>query len=118
MQCVESSLFRFRRETTPILPTSSTFDIPSTYSQTLNGKEFLLYDTLIRGKRALAFANDLQLAILFKSKHIFIDGTFSVCPPFFDQVFTIHGAHHEHGKLSPISSTYNQDTAFFKLCLA
>ena len=48
----------------------------------------------------LTFANELQLTILFKSKHIFIDGTFSVCPPFFDQVFTIHGVHHEHSEFS------------------
>ncbi|CAF1550417.1 unnamed protein product, partial [Adineta ricciae] len=92
----QSSLCRFRRTTTPVLPTSSTFDIPEPYAQTLGGKNFLLHDILIRGQRALTFANDLQLTILFKSSHIFIDGTFQVCPPFFDQVFTIHGVHHEH----------------------
>ena len=48
----------------------------------------------------LTFANELQLTILFKSKHIFIDGTFSVCSPFFDPVFTIHGVHHEYGEFS------------------
>jgi hypothetical protein len=100
---LEPSLSRLRRGTTPVLPTSSVFDIPDNYSQTLGGKQFLLNDTLIRNKRMLTFANDLQLVILFKSKHIFIDGTFSVCPPFFDQVFTIHGVHHEHGEFFPYS---------------
>ncbi|CAF1672524.1 unnamed protein product, partial [Adineta ricciae] len=93
---IEPSLSRLRRQTTPALPTSRDFDIPDRYGETLAGKPFLLIDTLIRGKRMLAFANELQLVILFKSKHIFIDGTFSVCPPFFDQVFIIHGVHHEH----------------------
>lgn len=99
-QCLEPSLSRLRRKTTPVLPSSRDFEIPNEYSQTLTGKPFLLIDTLIRGKRMLAFANELQVVILFKSKHIFIDGTFSVCPPFFDQVFTIHGVHHEHGEFS------------------
>ena len=102
---IESSLCRFRPTTTPVLPTSSAFDIPEKYAQTLGGKHFLLHDILIRGQRVLTFANDLQLTILFKSSHIFIDGTFKVCPPFFDQVFTIHGVHHEHGKVF-FSCTY------------
>lgn len=94
----EPSLCRLRRKTTPILPTSSDCDIPLTYRQTLDGKEFLFKDSMIRGKRELIFANEKQLLTLFESKHIFIDGTFSVCPPFFDQVLTIHGIHHEHGE--------------------
>ncbi|CAF2504455.1 unnamed protein product [Rotaria sp. Silwood2] len=73
----QPSLSRLRRKTTPTLPTSSDFDIPMNYRQTLDGKDFLFKDTLIRGKRALIFANERQLAMLFESKHIFIDGTFS-----------------------------------------
>jgi hypothetical protein len=109
---LEPSLSRLRRETTPVLPTSSNFEIPDNYSQTLAGKHFLLNDVLIRGKRMLTFENELQLTILFKSKHIFIDGTFSVCPPFFDQVFTIHGVHHEHSEFSLYSLVH-----VYKICL-
>ena len=94
----EPSLCRLRRKTTPILPTSSEFDIPIIYKQTLDGRDFLFKDTSFRGKRELIFANEKQLSMLFQSKHIFIDGTFSVCPPFFDQILTIHGVHHEHGE--------------------
>ena len=95
----EPSLCRLHRKTTPILPTSSAFDIPIIYKQTLNGKDFLFKDTIIRDKRELIFATEKQLIILYESQHIFIDRTFSVCPPFFDQVLTIHGVHHEHGEL-------------------
>ncbi|CAF1484895.1 unnamed protein product [Adineta ricciae] len=66
------------------------------YAQTLGGKKFLLHDILIGGQRTLTFANDLQLTILFKSNHIFIESTFQVCPPLFVQVSTIHGVHQKH----------------------
>ncbi|CAF4431060.1 unnamed protein product, partial [Rotaria sp. Silwood2] len=91
-----SSLSRLRRKTIPTLPTSIDFGIPTIYTQALDGKEFIFKDTQIRGKRELIFASERQLVMLFESKHIFIDDTFLVCPPFFDQVLTIHGVHHEH----------------------
>ena len=94
----EPSLFRLRRKTTPILPTSSAFDIPIIYKQTMDGKDFLFKGTIIPDKRELIFATEKHLIMLFESQHIFIDGTFSVCPPFFHQVLTIHGVHHEHGE--------------------
>ena len=94
----EPSLCRPRRKTTSILPTSGVFDNPIFYKQTLDGKDFLFKDTIIRDKRELIFATEKQLMMLFESQHIFIDGTFSVCPSFFRQVLTIHGVHHEHGE--------------------
>ncbi len=87
-----------RRTTTPPLPVSSDFEIPDRYSQTLDGKDFLLFDTSIHNKRIIVFATDLQLIILFNSSQIFLDGTFDVCPPYFDQVFTIHCIHHQRGE--------------------
>ena len=95
----EPSLCRLRRKTTTILPTSSAFDISIIYKQILDGKNFLFKDTVIRDKRELTFATEKQLIMLFESQRIFIDGTFSMCPPFFDQVLTIDGVHHEHGEL-------------------
>ncbi|CAF4665853.1 unnamed protein product [Rotaria socialis] len=43
-----------------------------------------------RNKIILIFATDDQLRVLFKAKHILMGGTFSSCPPFFDQVYTLH----------------------------
>ena len=102
----ELSLCRLRPKATPILPTSSAFDIPIIYKQTLNSKDFLFKDTIIRDKRELIFATEKQLITLFESQHIFIDGTFSVCPPFYHQVLTIHGVNHEHGEFLLILLLY------------
>ena len=63
----------------------------------------------------LTFANELQLTILLKSEHIFIDGTFSVCPPFFDQVFSIHGVHHEHSEFSLYSLIHLCEISLFEV---
>ena len=95
---LEPSVARLRRETTPVLPTSSDFIIPDKYGQTLGGQGFLFTGTLIRGKRVLTFANQLQLAILFNSSYIFIHGTFKVCRPVFNQVSTLHGIVDKHGE--------------------
>ncbi|CAF1674122.1 unnamed protein product [Adineta ricciae] len=91
----QSSFQRLRRKTTPSLPVSDTFEIPYKYSQTLDDKSFLLCDETVRNKRVLLFATDLQLTIFFQSSQIFMDGTFDVCPPHFDQVFTMHCIHHD-----------------------
>ncbi|CAF4773734.1 unnamed protein product, partial [Rotaria socialis] len=76
---------------TPLLPKSCRFDIPTLYNHTINVERFLLYDKMRRNKRILIFATDDQLRVLFKAKHILMDGTFSSCPPLFDQVYTLHG---------------------------
>ncbi|CAF3028998.1 unnamed protein product [Rotaria sp. Silwood2] len=108
-----SSLSRLRRKTIPTLPTSIEFDIPTIYTQTLDAKEFLFKDTQTRGKRELIFASEQQLVMLFESKHIFIDGTFLVCPPFFDQVLTIHGVHHAHVLPCIIALLPGRSSAFY-----
>ncbi|CAF0951855.1 unnamed protein product [Adineta steineri] len=61
-----------RRKTIPHHPISDTFEIPNKSSQTLDAEDVLL------------FATDLQLEIFFQSSHIFMDGTFNACPPYFD----------------------------------
>ncbi|CAM4946602.1 unnamed protein product [Rotaria socialis] len=89
-QDAKSPLNRIRRLETPLLPKSCRFDIPTLYNHTINVERFLLYDKMRRNKRILIFATDDQLRVLFKAKHILMDGTFSSCPPFFDQVYTLH----------------------------
>ncbi|CAF4962548.1 unnamed protein product, partial [Rotaria socialis] len=81
-----------RRKLTPILPESNSFDIPDGYQTTASGEPFLICDKLVsRKKRMLFFGSPNQLQLLFDSSIIFLDGTFRSTPPFFDQIFTIHG---------------------------
>ncbi|CAF3678300.1 unnamed protein product [Rotaria sp. Silwood1] len=94
-QDAKSSLNRIRRQETPTLPKSCHFHIPTLYAQTINGDRFLLYDKMRGTKRILIFATDDQLRILFKAKHILMDGTFSSCPPFFEQLYTLHAIKYE-----------------------
>lgn len=80
-----------RRQLTPTLPTSSTFDIPNAYQTLPSGEKFLFCDiSVCRKKRMLLFGSRIQLELLFDSPIILMDGTFSATPPFFDQVYTIH----------------------------
>lgn len=73
------------------MPQSCLFDIPDDYKKTADGKRFLLVDeTLIRRERLLIFASDQQLDLLFQSKVIYMDGTFSKTPPHFMQVYILH----------------------------
>jgi hypothetical protein len=96
---LEPSLHRIRREETPALPKSYVFDIPNLYAQTIGGDRFLICDKMHRNKRMLIFATDDQLRILFKAKHILMDGTFSSCPPYFDQIYTLHAIKYEQSEL-------------------
>ena len=87
-----------RRKLTPVIPDSCTFDFPESYQLTSTGEKFLLCDTFLsRKKRMLVFGSPKQLQLLFDSSIIFMDGTFSATPPFFDQVFTIHALKFESG---------------------
>ena len=106
IKCADPLLPRPRGKISPILTTSSEFDLRIIYKQTPDSKDFLFKDTIIRGKRELIFANQRQLIMLFESQYVFIQGTFSVSPPFLDYVLTIHGVHHEHGEFLLIILLY------------
>ncbi|CAF3509552.1 unnamed protein product [Rotaria sp. Silwood2] len=87
-----SNMGKARRKKTPVIPTSCVFGIPMSYQQTLRQERFLLMDYFQkRGtERIIVYATDLQLKLLFNSKKIFVDDTFSTAPNGFDQVFLIH----------------------------
>ena len=89
-----------RRQTTPVIPTSCVFEIPTSYQETLSQKRFLLMDFFLkRGKeRVIVYSTEQQLHLLFDSETIFIDGTFLVTPGDFEQVFLIHVQHFGQGK--------------------
>lgn len=80
------------------------FNIPLFYQQTNDGQRFLLADRVQRvegniAKRMIIFATDEQLRLLFGCAHILMDGTFDSCPPYFDQIYSIHGIKNEQSKI-------------------
>ncbi len=93
-----------RRKTTPVLPTSIDFDIPSKYQRTTTGERFLLADRVQRyenkvEQRILVFATDDQLHTLFTSSHILMDGTYDSSPSYFHQIYSIHALKNDQSKL-------------------
>ncbi|CAF4388334.1 unnamed protein product, partial [Rotaria sp. Silwood2] len=95
----KSAMNRIRRQLTPVLPECCNFEIPAPYSETISGCRFLLSDINMNKKRIVLFATDQQLQLLFKAKHVLMDGTFDSAPPYFSQVYTLHAI--KHGKTFP-----------------
>lgn len=71
-------------------------ELPESYTKTCSGDNFLLYDSKavneIPNGRVLLFATRRNLEVLGECKGWFVDGTFSVSPLIFTQLFTILGA--------------------------
>lgn len=63
------------------------------YSRTESGKDFILYDQYEDGdtNRVVIFGTKDNLDFLVRCQGIFMDGIFSVAPPLFSQLYTIHG---------------------------
>lgn len=71
-------------------------NIPIPYQQTLNGERFLLFDSGPGDDdRMLMFATDQAVELLSTSDDWFCDGTFSVCPEIFFQLYSIHARSNE-----------------------
>jgi hypothetical protein len=96
----------------PSLPSSSSFTIPDAYKKDYLGHDRLLLhdneDQQLQIEeslyaqpegRILIWSSDIQLNLLFNSEKLFMDGTFSSAPPYFNQVYIIHAIHHETCKL-------------------
>ena len=101
---VDHGLHQVRRQSTPALRTSVDFDIKSRYQKSIDGERYLLADRikLSNGEtetRIIVFATDEQLRLLFTSPHVMMDGTFDSCPPYFDQVYSIHGRKNDQSNL-------------------
>lgn len=58
---------------------------------TAKGEIFLIYDNECNDNRLLIFATKGNLEMLKNSDGIFSDGTFSISPPLFHQLHTVHG---------------------------
>ncbi|CAF1297611.1 unnamed protein product [Adineta steineri] len=117
------SLHQIRRQTTPNLPTSMNFDIPTDYKRTMNNERYLLTDRIQRvdgniGKRLLFFATDEQLRVLFTSDHIMMDGTFDTCPAHFDQIYSIHSVKNNQSVVCVIAILCGRSSIIYKELLA
>ena len=74
--------------------------LPNEYQLTNNGDRFLLHDSGVGDpERLIMFCTDQGLELLEQSDHWFADGTFSVSPAIFFQVYTVHAIC--HGKVVP-----------------
>ena len=81
------------REGDPAVPQNRA-DVPviqNEFQSTSNGDRFLLYDSGVGdANRIIIFATDECLDLHKQSDHWFADGTFSVSPAIFFQVYTVH----------------------------
>ncbi len=87
---LKSSLYRARRERLPPMPsTRADLDLSGEWCTTLDGEKFVLANDGLDDKIVI-FATESSLRLLAEATTYFVDGTFSVCPSIFYQVFTIH----------------------------
>ncbi|XP_067619862.1 uncharacterized protein [Eurosta solidaginis] len=57
----------------------------------IDGKQFLLYDSWPNDQRLIIFSTQENFKFLASCSSIHMDGTFSVVPPLFSQLYTLHG---------------------------
>ena len=91
-----------RERTRKPIPLPSTVEdlvIPEEFRLTKAGENFVLYDSGPSAERIVIFGTETNLSILESQTNWFVDGTFSVKPPLFSQVYTIHAAY--NGKVIP-----------------
>ncbi len=82
--------FRLKAKHQPKIPTDINFIIPDCFSY-IGNEKFILKDILLNdGDRILIFGTGLNLSKLCKNRNIFVDGTFSVVPQHFLQLYTFH----------------------------
>jgi len=84
-------------EAVPANPQTLNFEIPNEFRLTLNGDNFLLYDSGDSGiyeDRIILFSTERNLSLLKDSEHWFSGGTFFSCPNLFYQFYTIHSVFH------------------------
>ena len=83
---------RQRRRLLPEVPTCiKDLHLTDEWRETTRGDSFILFDGLFDEKRLFIFTTSGNLQHLSTSKKWYGDGTFSVSPPDFEQLYTIHG---------------------------
>lgn len=72
--------------------TLSELNLTAEFCRTLRGENFLLYDSgPDENKRIVMFGTNANLNFLVDCTELYMDGTFSITPPLFNQLYTIHG---------------------------
>ncbi|KAL8574892.1 hypothetical protein ACOMHN_063586 [Nucella lapillus] len=92
---VKTTLYRQLWKNRPILPkTLADIVVVPPYTDTNDGRRFLLHDDSVGNGKILVFATDENTQRLCNARNIFMDGTFWVAPSLFHQLFTIHVMEH------------------------
>jgi hypothetical protein len=65
-------------------------DLPEEYTKTLQGENFLLFDSGPGPQRILIFSTTANMDLLASCPNWYADGTFKTTPPLFQQIYTIH----------------------------
>lgn len=83
------------KDTHPMNPRDvSELILPEEYRTTIKGENFLLYDSSTDhgdDNRFLIFGTIANLKFLARCESMYMDGTFSIVPVIFKQLYTIHG---------------------------
>lgn len=66
-------------------------ELPEDFKKTSKGQDFLIFDSGAVNNRMLILGTKQNLKFLSECPSIYMDGTFDVAPPLFQQVYTIHG---------------------------
>lgn len=87
---------RNKQNVAPVTPhTVAELVLSGAYRTTSKGENFVLYDSGATGdnnnRRIIIFATQENVEFLQQCPEWFMDGTFSICPPLFQQIYTIHG---------------------------
>jgi hypothetical protein len=93
--CLGKTIYNARLKTIPPFPRDITFDIPPQFRTTSSGNDFLLYDHLYsrNSKRILIFSSEFLMKKMCSSSLLSMDGTFSVVPKIFKQLYIIIAIH-------------------------
>lgn len=72
--------------------------IEDEFTKTEKGDNFLLFDNMDAENRIIIMTTNANLTFMLNCDDLYMDGTFSVTPPLFKQLYTIHGKYfHKNG---------------------
>ncbi|CAF1360767.1 unnamed protein product [Adineta ricciae] len=94
-QAQASKFYKIRAKLLPPTPKSLDFEVPTFYSTTHQGENFLLYDATHKklGGRLMIFSTRYLIQMLCSCEVILVDGKFKTRPTMFSQVYVIMGQH-------------------------
>ncbi|XP_042145972.1 uncharacterized protein LOC121835605 [Ixodes scapularis] len=89
-ESVRRTIYRAKRQNQPTLPkTTADVNLAGTYTETLDGRKFLLFDLSTSAGHIICFSTSDALTEFSEASEVFVDGTFFACPSLFYQLLTI-----------------------------